>query len=87
MHLTAFPRVFTVTPERVELGVELQCKSATLELRSERVGDALSQLRDAGVIAGWRDELYPVLTSFYEPPALLLERAASPFFGIKAYGT
>ena len=46
----------------------------------------MAQLREEGVITGWRDELYPVLTSFHAPPALLLERAAAPHFGIKAYG-
>ena len=46
----------------------------------------MASLRDAGIITGWRNELYPVQTSFYDPPSLLLERAASPFFGIKAYG-
>ena len=46
----------------------------------------MKSLRDAGVITGWRDELYPVQTGFHEPPVLLIERAASVFFGIQAYG-
>ena len=50
------------------------------------VQQALLRLRDEGVITGWRDELYPVLTSFEAPPVLLMERAASVYFGIKAYG-
>lgn len=60
--------------------------SADLSTRSAAVGAAMAALRDAGVISGWRDELYPVLRSFEDPPVLLLERAAAPFFGIKAYG-
>lgn len=46
----------------------------------------LAQLRDAGEITGWRSELYPVSTSFGEPPVMLMERAAVPHFGIRAYG-
>ena len=38
------------------------------------------------MFSGWRDELYPVTAAFDSPPALLLERAAAPFFGIRAYG-
>ena len=40
-------------------------------------------LRDAGVVRGWRGELYPVLGSFGQPPLCLVERAAAPHFGIK----
>ena len=46
----------------------------------------LTQLKGAGVISGWRDELYPVTPAFDSPPALLIERAAAPHFGIRAYG-
>ncbi|CAI7850728.1 unnamed protein product [Closterium sp. NIES-54] len=31
-------------------------------------------------------QLYPVGASFYAPPAFLIERAAVPLFGTKAYG-
>ena len=41
-------------------------------------------LRDAGLIRGWRDELYPITEDFHEPPLALIERAAAPYFGIKA---
>ena len=46
----------------------------------------LAKLRDAGVVTGWRDELYPVTAGFYDEPKLLIERAAAAHFGIKAYG-
>lgn len=39
-----------------------------------------------GLIEGWRDELYPAVQSFHDEPAFLIERAAAPHFGIKAYG-
>jgi hypothetical protein len=38
------------------------------------------------MFSGWRNELYPVTAAFDAQPALLLERAAAPFFGIRAYG-
>jgi hypothetical protein len=46
----------------------------------------LQQLREQGLIRGWRDELYPVSPGWGTPPLLLLERAAAPWFGIRAYG-
>lgn len=68
------------------MGLAPALLSADLATRSAAVGAAMAALRDAGVISGWRDELYPVLRSFEDPPVLLLERAAAPLFGIKAYG-
>lgn len=43
-------------------------------------------LRRKGVIRGWRDELLPVTASFSGAPKLLIERAACPYYGLKAYG-
>ncbi|KAL1318601.1 hypothetical protein AAHE18_15G217100 [Arachis hypogaea] len=37
-------------------------------------------------IPGIRNELYPVVSSFGSPVLFSLERAAAPYFGIKAYG-
>lgn len=48
------------------------------------VAEALADLRDAGVIPGWRNEMYPVTNSFHEEPCMLIERAAAVPFGIKA---
>ena len=46
----------------------------------------LIQLRDDGLITSWRDELYAASSSYAEPPSLLIERAAIPFFGVCGYG-
>ncbi|CAI5957751.1 unnamed protein product, partial [Closterium sp. NIES-65] len=54
--------------------------------RTEAVAGVLQRLREQGVVTGWRNELYPVGASFYAPPAFLIERAAAPLFGTKAYG-
>jgi len=82
--LRLFPDVFHLTPTSVLLHPSLQ--TADMVTRSTAVGVALSSLKDAGIITGWRNELYPVQKSFYDPPVLLIERAAASFFGIKAYG-
>eukprot|EP00983_Pelagomonas_calceolata_P089206 1157291-Pelagomonas_calceolata.AAC.1 len=34
----------------------------------------LEELRDKKVIGGWRNELYPVTSSFYDKPELLVSR-------------
>eukprot|EP00899_Mesostigma_viride_P001306 jgi/Mesvir1/11176/Mv16996-RA.2 len=57
-----------------------------LDARNAAVDRVLRTLAKEGVIGGWRDELYPVGMDFHSPPALLVERASAPFFGIKAYG-
>lgn len=51
-----------------------------------RTTGVLERLRATGVVKGWRDELYPLAPAFGVPPALLLERAAAPHFGMRAYG-
>ena len=43
--------------------------------------DVLAKLREAGIVTGWRDELYPVTAGFYDCPVFLLERAAATHFG------
>jgi hypothetical protein len=60
---------------------------STTEARSAAVAGVLGELRSKqGLLSGWRDELYPVAPAFDAPPLLLIERAAAPFFGIRAYG-
>ena len=71
-----------VTPEKVTLDQRL----STPETRTTAVAKVMAQLRDSGVITGWRDELFPVSESFSAVPLLLVERAAASMFGIKAYG-
>jgi isopentenyldiphosphate isomerase len=56
------------------------------EARSSALAPVLGTLAARGVFAGWRDELYPVSTTFSQPPLLLIERAAVPLFGVRAYG-
>ena len=58
----------------------------TCESRSAAVATVMEQLRDDGVINGWRDEAYPVTKSFYDPPVFVMERAAVPLLGAVEYG-
>jgi len=64
--------------------------SADSESRSKAVASVMEQLRDSGRVLGWRDELYPVGTSFYKNQnghaAFDVERAAVPFLGAIEYG-
>ena len=78
----AFPAVF----ERQDAAVALAGSLQTPQARTDAVGACMHRLRDEGSISGWRDELFPVATAFDAEPLLLLERAAAPFFGIRAYG-
>jgi hypothetical protein len=54
--------------------------------RTEAAQRVNLDLKRKGLITGWRDELLAVSTAFDDTPALLLERAACPFFGTKTYG-
>ena len=59
----------------------------TTEERSDAVMKVMEVLRKDGIIKGWRDELLPVVTSFYdEEPVFLIERAAAPHMGTIQYG-
>ena len=60
--------------------------SREIEERTAAVARVTLDLKNRGFISGWRNELLPVLESFSDTPALLVERAAYPFFGMKGYG-
>ena len=89
-----YPHVFSLeregrgAPGAQATGLRLaeSLRAAPLTAASEAVGGVMADLRDRGVISGWRDELYPIAAGFHSEPLLLLERAAVPFFGVRAYG-
>ncbi|KAJ8570565.1 hypothetical protein K7X08_037537 [Anisodus acutangulus] len=56
----------------------------TPEDRTEAVANVIKSLGE--LIPGIRNELYPVASAFGEPIFFSLERAAAPYFGIRAYG-
>eukprot|EP00539_Tryblionella_compressa_P014306 CAMPEP_0178817062 /NCGR_PEP_ID=MMETSP0746-20121128/1686_1 /TAXON_ID=913974 /ORGANISM="Nitzschia punctata, Strain CCMP561" /LENGTH=391 /DNA_ID=CAMNT_0020478131 /DNA_START=148 /DNA_END=1323 /DNA_ORIENTATION=+ len=58
----------------------------TVESRTQAVASVMDELRNEGIVTGWRDELFPVSDSFYNPPLFLIERAAVTTMGILEYG-
>jgi 8-oxo-dGTP pyrophosphatase MutT (NUDIX family) len=80
--LRDFPGVFQVGAA----GIRLDDRLADFPSRTRAVADVLETLRAKGEISGWRDEAYPVATSFSAPPLMTLERAAVPLFGVRGYG-
>jgi len=59
---------------------------STVDARTDSVMSVMKNLKDKGIITGWRDELYPLATGFYGEPILFVERAAAPFLGMLQYG-
>lgn len=59
---------------------------STVDARTESVMSVMKHLKDEGIITGWRDELYPLATGFYNEPLFFVERAAAPFLGMLQYG-
>ena len=81
-----WPEVFDVRAGELRLAPALDDPAVPAATRTEAVAGVLAALHERGVLDGWRDELYPVATSPFAPPLLLVERAAVPRFGIQAYG-
>jgi 8-oxo-dGTP pyrophosphatase MutT (NUDIX family) len=75
--LRGFPAVFRVEPDAVVLRPEGR------ERRSRAMAEVAAALRDEGLIAGWRDELFPVAPSVHGAPLFAIERAAVKPFGIR----
>jgi 8-oxo-dGTP pyrophosphatase MutT (NUDIX family) len=80
--LEAFPEVFAVSDRAVTLAPGL----GDFEARSAAVREVLLELKRNGEVPRWRDEDYPVLRRWGDPPALKMERAAVPLFGVRGFG-
>ena len=80
--LDAFGDTFAVSADAVVLNPAL----GDFEARSAAVATVLERLRDDGLVRGWRDEPYPVVSQWGEAPLLQMERAAVPLFGVRAFG-
>ncbi|XP_020584477.1 nudix hydrolase 20, chloroplastic-like [Phalaenopsis equestris] len=87
-HLKKFQGVFTFMLDKDSCAagahVKIHSSLKTPEDRTSAVGDIIKCLGD--LIPGVRNELYPVTSSFGKQVLVSLERAAAPYFGIKAYG-
>lgn len=81
-HLTGFPEYFQISENKVTLSPQL----ATYEQRTKAMSQVVNILRGDGLVPGWRDEAYPVGSSFFQPALFQIERAAVPLFGFRGYG-
>lgn len=85
-HLARWPEVFAVRERELSLAPDIDHPGVSVSERSAAVASVLQRLRDEGVIAGWRDELYPVASAPDAAPLLLVERAALPRLGFAGCG-
>lgn len=76
----------SVNETHINRSVTLHQQLKTADERTEAVGAAIMWLHRAGIINGLRNELHPVYLAFGTDILFSLERAAVPYFGIKAYG-
>jgi 8-oxo-dGTP pyrophosphatase MutT (NUDIX family) len=84
--LARWPEVLRIDDNGVTLAENLDSASVPAAERTQALSEVMQRLRDEGHIDGWRDELYPVNRTWSEPAFLLIERAAVPWFGVRAYG-
>lgn len=80
--LKPYAEVFSVD----EHAVVLRERLTSFEARTRAVGRVLKDLAKRGFLKGWRDEAYAVTPAFGAPALFVMERAAVPLFGVRAYG-
>ena len=68
------------------LTLSKEAAGTTVESRTQAVAAVMEELKRKGIVTGWRDELYPISDSFYNPPFFLMERAATSLLGALEYG-
>lgn len=84
--LSQFPEILEMQRSKKILQFSNTMENAPHCDLTEAMTVVTSKLRSDGFIEAWRDELLPVVTSYGQTPLFLLERAACPVFGVKAYG-
>ena len=84
--LAGDPAALLATENKSCVTLEPSLAGDTERTRSAAVAPVMERLRDAGIVTGWRDELFPVNSRYGEPPSLLVERATASLLGIRAYG-
>ena len=75
-------KIIHISRERVDFF----CSPNTYWKRTFAIGEIADFLRSCGLISGWRNEKFPVGTSFESNILFEIERAAIPIFGLKGYG-
>lgn len=81
-HLENWPELFRVSEEQIEL----VCREQGLEPRSRLVARVLEALVRQGVLSHLHGEQYAAVADSGLRPLLLIDRAAAPCFGIRAFG-
>ena len=81
-YLEAYRDVFQADENRIGMISSID----TFEDRTTAVAKVVAELSASGVVPMPRDEAYPVAKDFNQPPLLVIERSAVPFFGIRASG-
>lgn len=81
-HLAQWPDVFLISDE----AVDLLLPNISMEERSARVAEVLQELVQQGVISHLHGEQYVATPKTREFGVLWLDRAAAPYFGIRAFG-
>ncbi len=80
--LKPYESVFIVDTDSLTMNPTL----ATAKARSDAIQPVLKQLHKEGVIDTWVGERYAVTNQFGDDPAVLIERAAVSYFGVRGYG-
>lgn len=80
--LSEHPATFVVSDDAVSLAPDLNDYVS----RTRSVDKVLRNIADQGLIPGWRGEHYPVGPALAGPHVMEMERAAVPYFGIRANG-
>ena len=80
--LAAWPKLFRVS----ERAVELVCQERDLEGRSRQLARVLAALVAQGELSHLHGEQYAAIAENGGAPLLLVDRAAAPCFGIRAFG-
>jgi 8-oxo-dGTP pyrophosphatase MutT (NUDIX family) len=74
------------TFEVTERSVRLNARLHGFDQRTAAVDAALRAVARTGIVSAWRNEPYAVTSAFGAPALFIMERAAVPLFGIRAYG-
>lgn len=80
--LRQFPRVFRFEGDAVCLDDRLGC----VESRTRALEEVVEVLSEDGLMGRVRGEMYRVSATWSSPTLMLLDRGATPFFGVRAYG-
>ncbi|HVO87190.1 MAG TPA: DUF4743 domain-containing protein [Casimicrobiaceae bacterium] len=85
--LARFSDVFQIHGDAVEFAARVDEHSGenACDQRSAAIAPCVRALAATGALTAWRNERYGIRERFDEDPALLIERAAARFFGVRTY--